>query len=186
MTESAPVPEVTQPAPVPEVIGAPSPQGVIIAQGNNRPGTGGDNDSWYIPAHTPLFLSSTAKDRDGVCYVTADARTVDPTDKMVGVSIDGLYDAKMQRDQQGSIGANRLSFAVGGLVTVASHPDDNKDFIYGDPVYIEEGAKVERLQDTNFVGALRYTTDRTDVSLGTFVAPVGPEGGMKVMLNFDL
>lgn len=177
------------PLPVPEVIGAPSPQGVIIAQGNNRPGTqppGGDKDSWYIPAHTPLFLSSTDKDRDGVCYVTADARTVNPTDKVVGVSIDGLYDAKMQRDQQGSIGANRLSFAVGGLVTVASHPDDNKDFIYGDPVYIEESAKVERLQDTKFECALRYTKDNTGVSLGTFVAPVGPEGGMKVMLNFDL
>ena len=174
-------------APVPEVIGAPSPQGVIIAQGNNRPGpSGGDKDSWYIPAHTPLFLSSTDKDRDGVCYVTADARTVGPSDKVVGVSIDGLYDAKMQRDQQGSIGANRLSFAVGGLVTVASHPDDNKDFIYGDPVYIAYGAQVERLQDTGFLGALRYTKGDTGVSLGTFVAPVGPEGGMKVMLNFDL
>ena len=176
-------------APVPEVIGAPSPQGVIIAQGNNRPGpSGGDKDSWYIPAHTPLFLSSTDKDRDGVCYVTADARTVGPSDKVVGVSIDGLYDAKMQRDQQGSIGANRLSFAVGGLVTVASHPDDNKKFIYGDPVYIDfsVNAKVERLQDCDFIGALNFTPNRTNVSLGTFVAPVGPEGGMKVMLNFDL
>ena len=173
-------------APVPEVIGAPSPQGVIIAQGNNRPVDTDEKDSWYIPAHTPLFLSSNDKDRDGVCYVTADARTVGPSDKVVGVSIDGLYDAKMQRDQQGSIGANRLSFAVGGLVTVASHPDDNKKFIYGDPVYIERRAKVERLQDTDFQGALRYDTARTGVSLGTFVAPVGPEGGMKVMLNFDL
>jgi hypothetical protein len=176
-------------APVPEVIGAPSPQGVIIAQGNNRPGpqfNGGDNDSWYIPAHTPLFLSSTAKDRDGVCFVTADYRTVSRDDKVVGVSIDGLYDAKMQRDQQGSIGANRLSFAVGGLVTVASHRDDNKKFIYGDPVYIESTSKVERLQDTGFAGALRYDTVNRGVSLGTFVGPVGPEGGMKVMLNFDL
>ena len=174
-------------APVPEVIGAPSPQGVIIAQGNNRPVDPEDKDSWYIPAHTPLFLSSTAKDRDGVCYVTADYRTVRDADKVVGVSIDGLYDAKMQRDQQGSIGANRLSFAVGGLVTVASHRDDNKKFIYGDPVYIEDRAKVERLQDTDFKGALRYDTVSGGTgSLGTFVAPVGPEGGMKVMLNFDL
>lgn len=175
-------------ASVPEVIGAPSPQGVIIAQGNNRPGPrGGDKDSWYIPAHTPLFLSSSDKDRDGVCYVTADYRTVGPTDKVVGVSIDGLYDAKMQRDQQGSIGANRLSFAVGGLVTVASLPEDNKKFIYGDPVYIQLPAKVERLQDTGFKGALRYdTVSKGNGSIGTFVAPVGPEGGMKVMLNFDL
>jgi len=174
-------------APVPEVIGAPSPQGVIIAQGNNRPGTGGDNDSWYIPAHTPLFLSSTAKDRDGVCYVTADTRFFTALPKVAGVSIDGLYDAKMQRDQQESIGANRLSFAVGGLVTVASHRNDNKKFIYGDPVYIAlQNASVERLQDTKFEGALRYTDANTGVSLGTFVAPVGPEGGMKVMLNFDL
>lgn len=175
-------------APVPEVIGAPSPQGVIIAQGNNRPGPrGGDNDAWYIPAHTPLFLSSTDKDRDGVCYVTADTRLFPELPKVVGVSLDGLYDAKAQRDQQGSIGANRLSFAVGGLVTVASHPDDNKDFIYGDPVYIAlQNAPVERLQDTKFEGALRYTKDKTYASLGTFVAPVGPEGGMKVMLNFDL
>lgn len=179
------------PSSVPEVIGAPSPQGVIIAQGNNRPritkpDDRKDNDAWYIPAHTPLFLSSTDKDRDGVCYVTADTKTFDKFPKVVGVSIDGLYDAKMQRDQQGSIGANRLSFAVGGLVTVASHPDDNKDFIYGDPVYIAYGAQVERLQDTGFLGALRYTKGDTGVSIGTFVAPVGPEGGMKVMLNFDL
>ncbi len=173
------------PAPVPEVIGAPSPQGVIIAQGNNRPVVPEDKDSWYIPAHTPLFLSSTAKDRDGVCYVTADYRTVATGSKVVGVSIDGLYDAKMQRDQQESIGANRLSFAVGGLVTVASHRNDNKKFIYGDPVYIDDRAKVERLQDTAFEGALRYDTAGT-VSIGTFVAPVGPEGGAKIMLNFDL
>ncbi len=173
------------PAPVPEVIGAPSPQGVIIAQGNNRPVDPIVKDSWYIPAHTPLFLSSTAKDRDGVCYVTADYSTVATGAKVVGVSIDGLYDAKMQRDQQESIGANRLSFAVGGLVTVASHREDNKKFIYGDPVFINEGAKVERLQDTDFEGALRYDTAGT-VSIGTFVAPVGPEGGAKIMLNFDL
>ena len=162
-------------APVPEVIGAPSPQGVIIAQGNNRPVDTDEKDSWYIPAHTPLFLSSTDKDRDGVCYVTADYRTVGrDTDKVVGVSLDGLYDAKMQRDQQGSIGANRLSFAVGGLVTVANHPDDNKKFIYGDPVYIERRCKVERLQDTDFQGALRYdTASRGNGSIGTFVAACG-------------
>ena len=173
------------PSSVPEVIGAPSPQGVIIAPGNTRPVETDDKDSWYIPAHTPLFLSSNDKDRDGVCYVTADVRTIHPGDKVVGVSIDGLYDAKMQRDQQGSIGANRLSFAVGGLVAVASHRDDNKKFIYGDPVYIEDSAYVERLQDTEFQAALRYHT-AGNVSIGTFVAPVGPEGGMKVMLNFDL
>ena len=172
---------------VPEVIGAPSPQGVIIAQGNNRPVDTKDKDSWYIPAHTPLFLSSTDKDRDGVCYVTADTRFFEEAEKVVGVSIDGLYDAKMQRDQQGSIGANRLSFAVGGLVTVASLPEDNKKFIYGDPVYFQLSAKVERLQDTAFTGALRYDkVSRGSGSLGTFVAPVGPEGGAKIMLNFEL
>lgn len=178
---------------VPEVIGAPSPQGVIIAQGNNRPGDGGDNDSWCIPAHTPLFLSRDGTDRDGVCFVTADTRTLpNENAKVVGVSIDGLYDGKSQRDQQESIGANRLSFAVGGLVTLASHPDNNRLFIYGDPVYIDRSnnpplmVKVERLQDTRLECALMYTKTGPGESVGTFVAPVGPEGGMKVMTNFDL
>ena len=206
---------MSSPSVVPEVIGAPTPSGVVIVQANNCPtdvivkgggvdtaavdGNRKNKDAWFIPAHTPVFGSNhngSPVDRDGVVNVTAFAGEyagVDqspdfttPGNKILGVSVDGLYDVEQQKAHMRSSGANRFSMAVAGLVTVASHPDDNNKFVYGDRVYVEDGAKVERLHDTSFVGLLRYTKSKVGPSLGTFVNPVGPEGGMRVLLNFYL
>lgn len=169
----------------------------VVVDGNRK-----NKDAWFIPAHTPVFGSKhngSPVDRDGVVNVTAFAgeyagyagvpqvpTSLKSGDKILGVSVDGLYDVEQQKAHMRSSGANRFSMAVAGLVTVASHPDDNNKFAYGDRVYVDAGAKVERLHDTSFVGLLRYTPRKTDLSLGTFVNPVGPEGGMRVLLNFYL
>ena len=199
---------------VPEVIGPPSPQGVVVLQANNCPHTPAtrakQKDAWYVPAHCPVFATADARgnatDRDGVFHVSADCtdvrnndsiRIADDSDvpkKLVGISIDGLYDVEMQRAHMRSEGANRFSIAVAGLVTVASSPEDNAKFVYGDRVYVEAAAKVERLTETNFLGALTFSPIKNPTldaandrpSVGTFVGPVGPEGGFRCLLNFDL
>lgn len=197
---------------VPEVIGPPSPQGVVVLQANNCPHNidadhAKQKDAWYVPAHCPVFATEDANgnatDRDGVFHVGADCRGLAHRrlaageiipEKIVGISIDGLYDVEMQRAHMRSEGANRFSIAVAGLVTVASSPEDNAKFVYGDRVYVENSAKVERLTETQFLGALTFSPIKNPTrnpandrpSVGTFVGPVGPEGGFRCLLNFDL
>ena len=188
---------------VPEVVGAPTIQGAVIAIVNNRPkgspedrpnpgGVKAPKDSWYIPSHCPVFQSQADADRHGVRYVTADGPVparLGPVwaRKVAGVSLDGQYNVEQLRANAGVEGQTQLSIAVGGLATVMSTPEDNNKFTYGDVVRITGAAPVERLLETAFQGPLRYDLVPADApSLGTFVGPVGPEGGMRVMLNFDL
>ena len=175
---------------VPEVIGAPTPQGVVIIQANNRPVNIDEKDHWAVPAHTPVFAQDNdgPTDRAGVVNVTAHQDSVPTGEKVVGVSLDGVYDTEIQKSHMHCEGANRFSMAVAGVVTLASTPSDNNKFVYGDPVYIKDVAQVERLHSTKFKGALQYDPSKSGdrPSVGTFVCPVGPEGGMRVLTNFDL
>ena len=187
---------------VPEVIGAPSPVGAVVVTCNNRPegkaenqlGVRAPKDRWYIPSHCPVFQSQESPDRHGIRYVTAfQPQSVSGVElwnqKVAGVSIDGQYNVEQLRANAGCEGQTQLSIAVGGMVSLASSDADNKKFKYGDIVRVVTGsfAKVERLYDTDFEGPLRYDLiPETMPSVGTFVRPVGPEGGMVVMLNFDL
>ena len=178
---------------VPEVIGAPSPQGVVVAAANNFPRAGLDakRDHWYIPAHCPLFRSRTDNDRYGVGYVTAHTPdrglAVAGGNKVIGISMDGVYDAENQRSNATVEGVTRLSMAVAGLVTLASTHANNMQFAYGDVVRVSpRDVAVERLQDTDFRGPLMYTKAAGNPSVGTFVGAVGPEGGFRCMLNFNL
>lgn len=186
---------------VPEVVGAPTIQGAVIAIVNNRPNGSPDDrpdpggvkapkDKWYIPSHCPVFQSQEGADRHGVRYVTAHApRFGGPVwaRKVAGVSLDGQYNVEQLRANAGVEGQTQLSIAVGGLATVMSTPEDNNKFTYGDVVRITGVAPVERLLETAFQGPLSYNLVPANApSLGTFVGPVGPEGGMRVMLNFDL
>lgn len=177
-----------------------NPIGAGTLDGNRK-----NKDAWFIPAHTPVFGSfndGNPVDRDGVVNVTAfvgkhDNNSQVPKElmgnaqKILGISIDGVYDVEQQKAHMRSAGANRFSMAVAGLVTVASHPTDNNSFVYGDRVYVDwelsRRSPIERLHDTSFRGLSRYTTDSgKGPSIGTFVGPVGPEGGMRVLLNFFL
>ena len=195
----------TMEAPVPEVIGAPSPQGVVVAAANNLPrnGIGAKRDEWYIPAHCPLFQTETPQnepttpDKYGVGYVTAHNTRVGVVGylgKVVGISMDGVYDVENQRSNATTEGVTRLSMAVAGLVTLASTADNAAEFSYGDIVRVAPvNVAVERLQDTDFRGPLMYTNkEETDndgdklPSVGTFVSAIGPEGGFRCMLNFNL
>lgn len=185
--------------PVPEVIGAPSPQGVVVAAANNLPNNDikAKRDEWYIPAHCPLFRSTDVNDKYGVGYVTAHeprrGGSLRVGSKVVGISMDGVYDVENQRSNATVEGVTRLSMAVAGLVTLASTADNAAEFSYGDIVRVSPvNVAVERLQDTDFRGPLRYTTDEEDAdedrlpSVGTFVSAIGPEGGFRCMLNFNL
>ena len=161
---------------VPEVIGAPSPQGVVLVSVNNRPNADPkDKDSWYVPAHTPVFEPNrNTKDMYGVAFVTAYKPANDL--KVAGVSVDGVYDVENQKGNSGAEGINRFSIAVGGVVTVACTQSDANQFAYGDVVYVNRrnDCQVERLQDTSFEGAMKFTNAVvTNRSLGTFVGPVG-------------
>lgn len=182
---------------VPEVVGAPSIQGGIIIQANNRPENASDKDSWYVPAHCPVFFDKT-QPMESVLDVTAKVFDLHRS-KIAGVSIDGLYDAEHQRTHQGIEGVNRFAMAIGGLVTVAARPENARQFKYGDPVYVlPYECKVERLIDTNFVCRLSYTNDESTISktgstspsdflLGTFVERLDESsGGMRVMLNLGV
>ena len=83
---------------VPEVVGAPSPQGVVIVPANNLPpdDTRHNRDAWYVPAHVPLFLNNdpARADRHGVAdqYGVANVTAMAPKNigRVVGVSIDGI------------------------------------------------------------------------------------------------
>ena len=181
----------------PEVIGPPSPQGVVVLQANNCPHNidadhAKQKDAWYVPAHCPVFATQDANgnatDRDGVFHVGADCRGLAHRaaaageiipEKIVGISIDGLYDVEMQRAHMRSEGANRFSIAVAGLVTVASSPEDNAKFVYGDRVYVENSAKVVRLTETQFLGALTFSPTKSipmanRPSVGTLLDQSGP------------
>jgi len=188
---------------VPEVIGAPSPVGAVIVTVNNRPegraetqgGVRAPKDRWYIPSHCPVFQSQENPDRHGIRYVTAFkpqsvSREQVWNQKVAGVSIDGQYNVEQLRANAGCEGQTQLSIAVGGMVSLASSDADNKKFKYGDIVRVDTRsfAKVERLYDTEFEGPLKYDLGNDTLpSVGTFVRPIGGvEGGMVVMLNFDL
>lgn len=171
-----------------EVIGPTPDQGTIVVHARNVPNSTAQNvtDKWYVPAHCPVFLT-----QNGNIGLQDNVLDISPlpeawTNGLAGVAMDGLYDAKMQRDQFPSEGIGRLSIAVAGLVTVAASPDDVKNFEYGDPVYVDQTpTRVGQLQDTQFRGCLQYTTSDTgrEHLLGTFVSAVDPHcGGMRVML----
>lgn len=175
---------------IPEVVGAPTIQGGILVHARNVPPAKEQRkvDSWYVPAHCPVFLTDEARSigvNDNVVDVSALA--IGSWDHGVaGVSIDGLYDAQMQRDHFGSDGIGRFSMAIGGLVTVAAHPETAMKFNYGDKVYVtSKPCTVDRLQDTSFKCHMDYANfGEPEHLLGTFVAPVDAYcGGMRVMLT---
>jgi len=175
---------------IPEVVGAPTIQGGILVHARNVPPADEQRkvDSWYVPAHCPVFLTHETRPigvNDNVVDVSALA--VGSWDHGVaGVSIDGLYDAQMQRDHFGSDGIGRFSMAIGGLVTVAAHPETAMKFNYGDKVYVTSTpCTVDRLQDTSFKCHMDYAKyGGPKHLLGTFVAPVDAYcGGMRVMLT---